>query len=171
MPSPSAKPSARPRPRPSAKRSKYVHWKPTMHIREIPLLNCENEVPEMKKEMLRHYNNLLTYTCCDTDGCDALGDQLQQAQYTCNDLFGSARHKLNPSKFVHSPDSKGNLPNTTCEQLKNRKIEIGEKSLKYERKTQNSNNNRRSKPGYNGRRTQSMGGKHRIYNRRSHKKK
>jgi hypothetical protein len=153
-------------------RSKHVHWKPTKHIIEIPLRNCDNEIPEMKKEILRHYENLLKYTCCDAEGCDVLGDQLQQAQYTCNDLFGSARHTQDPSKFVHSPDSKGNLHNNTrCEHLKNRKIEIGEKALKYERKTRNNNNNWRSKQINYERRTQSMGGKRRTHNRRSNKKK
>jgi len=150
----------------SRSRSKHVHWKPTKHIIEIPLRNCDNEIPEMKKEMMRHYNNLLTYTCCDAEGCDTLGDQLQQAQYTCNDLFGAARQTKDPSKFIHSPDSKGNLTGTRCEELKNRKIEIGERSFKYERKTRN--NNSRNKQG---RRTQSMGGKRRTHKRRSNSRR
>lgn len=151
----------------SRSRSKHVHWKPTKHIIRIPSRNCHNDILEMKNEMLRHYDNLLTYTCCDTEGCDVLGNQLQQAQHACNDLISSIRDPSDPSKFMHSPDSKGNLhDNTICERVKDRKIEIGERSFKYERKTRN--NNSRNKQG---KRTQSMGGKRRTHNQRSNKKK
>ena len=86
--------------------------------------NCDKSNGKMKHDFLEYGRKLLTNNCCNDESCDVLSGQLQNAQYSCNDIFG---HK-------HSrADSKGNLPDTLCEELKNRKIVISTKAANYKK--------------------------------------
>jgi hypothetical protein len=132
----------------SSPRSKSVQWKSKIaSYRNVSPRNCDDDIREMKKDLLQYANKLLSKNCCDKDDCDILSEQLQNAQYSCNDMFGK----------MHSSDSKGNLPETICEKLKDRKIQISRKSQYYRK-------SRRSMGGKHNRRTHNL----RTYNQRTH---
>lgn len=139
--------------------SKRVGWKSKVaSYRRISPRNCDNEIPEMKKDLLQYANKLLTRTCCDKDSCDLLSEQLQNTQYSCNDTFGKM-HSL------ENKDSKGNLPETICETLKDRKIEISRKADGYRTR-------RQSMGGKRSRRKRSCRKRsHNKYSRNKHRRK
>lgn len=104
----------------------------------------------MKRALLQYANKLVTRTCCDDDSYDTLSEQLQNTQHSCNDIFGKMHSHDNK-------DSKGNLQETACELLKDRKIQISRKADGYRRRSMDG------KRGKHGRRSK--------YTRRINKKK
>jgi hypothetical protein len=71
-----------------------------------------------KKEILKMADYLLKQECCDNSSCDQLVDDLQEVQFKCNDVFKNAgRNSLDV-------DEKGNIEETACSQLRDKKNEI-----------------------------------------------
>ena len=74
-----------------------------------------------KRNIIRIGEELLKQNCCDYNGCSEYAKDLQEIQYKCNDAFG-------PDNLVK--DDKGNIENTLCSELRDRKINALDK-LKY----------------------------------------
>jgi len=72
-----------------------------------------------KPELLETAKFLLNQKCCDEVGCSELVNDLQDLQFKCNDIFG----KINES-YV---DAKGNIADSVCSQLRDKKILISNK--------------------------------------------
>ena len=90
--------------------------------------NCYNSY--RKPELLKTAKYLLEQECCDETGCSELANDLQDLQFKCNDIFG----KINESNV----DAKGNIADSVCSQLKDKKILISNRftgGKKHKRKT------------------------------------
>jgi hypothetical protein len=68
-----------------------------------------------QKELLKTADYLLKQNCCDAYSCSQLVDDLQDTQFKCNDIFG---------KFHLDKDEKGNIEQTVCSNLRDKKNEI-----------------------------------------------
>jgi len=71
-----------------------------------------------KKNILKVANYLLKQKCCDEYSCEQLVDDLQDAQFKCNDYF------KNVGKNSLDLDEKGNISGTVCSLLRDKKNEI-----------------------------------------------
>ena len=69
-----------------------------------------------KTRLLKLASYLLKQDCCDYNSCSELSKDLQDTQFECNDTFG----EVNSSE----KDEKGNIKETICSQLKDKKIII-----------------------------------------------
>lgn len=74
-----------------------------------------------KKKILKIANYLLEQNCCDKDSCSQLVDDLQDAQFKCNDVF------KNEGRNSSDSDEKGNITGTVCYNLRDKKNEILER--------------------------------------------
>ena len=97
-----------------------------------------------KTRIIKTGQYLLNQNCCDQVGCSDLAKDLEDLQYECNDTFG----EINAA----GRDAKGNIEDTLCSQLKDKKIELlnrfkgGKKSKsKSKRKIQKNKKTKKNK--------------------------
>jgi hypothetical protein len=69
-----------------------------------------------KTRLLKLASYLLKQDCCDYSSCSELSKDLQDAQFKCNDIFGEVN--------ISEKDDKGNIKDTICSKLKDKKIII-----------------------------------------------
>ena len=69
-----------------------------------------------KTRILKTGQYLLNQNCCDQVGCSDLAKDLEDLQYECNDTFG----EINAA----DRDAKGNIEDTLCSQLRDKKIKL-----------------------------------------------
>lgn len=110
-----------------------------------------------KRNIIRIGQALLKQNCCDYNGCYEYAKDLQEMQYKCNDTFG-------PDNLVK--DDKGNIENTLCSELRDRKINALDKltnfnngggKIKKSTKSNKSTNNKKVTKKTN-KRTKFLGG-------------
>jgi len=77
-----------------------------------------------KKNLNEEATWLLKQECCDHISCSDLARDLEKLQYECNDLFEEAN--------LADRDAKGNIPETICAALKDKKISTLNKLKQFE---------------------------------------
>lgn len=93
-----------------------------------------------KQELLETARFLLNQKCCDEIECSELANDLQDLQFKCNDVFG----KINESNV----DAKGNIPDSVCSMLRDKKIVISSRfrgGKKKRKQTQKKKRKRKTK--------------------------
>jgi hypothetical protein len=96
------------------------------------MAECYNSYRKPRLKKLAYY--LLKQQCCDDQSCTALANDLQDLQFKCNDVFGEMHNS--------EKDAKGNIEDTLCSQLRDKKIEVsnrfsgGKVMRTYKRKIQ-----------------------------------
>jgi hypothetical protein len=78
------------------------------------MAECYNSYRKPRLKKLAYY--LLKQQCCDDQSCTALANDLQDLQFKCNDVFGEMHNS--------EKDAKGNIEDTLCSQLRDKKIEV-----------------------------------------------